>query len=518
MVLPVSRPQKHPKTSVYYFRQKVPADLRAAFGKAEVSWSLGTKDPQEARALHAEAARKQALVWKAMRAKPEPLFQKVVEALAGSYYHATIQAHENEPGDPAGWDAALDALHERGETEAGRESLHGTDADRLLHEEGLAADADSRSRLLEAMQRACVQAYEQLMRKALGDYRPDPDAGRFPERRAEGVAGAPKDKPTLTGLFALWEREHLANGKSKKTAADFRQKIDSLRAFVEHDDAERVTPENIVAWCDRLRFTDGLSPRTVANKYLVAVKTIFGLACQRKALRSNPAKDYTIKVPKAKQSRPKGFTDTEAAAILSASLASPETLKKRPAHIQRAIRWLPWVCAYTGARVGEVAQLRREDLVTEHGVLCLRITPEAGTVKTGSYRLVPLHPHLIEQGLPEVIRSQPEGPLFFRAGTAGVDPLIQAQSMGKIVGKWVRETVGIVADVQPNHAWRHRFKTLARDVDMDPEYRDAIQGHEDGRAAAAYGENTMKALFREVSKIPRQGVAPASPDDLSEAA
>ena len=53
MVLQMARPQKNPNSGVYYFRQKTPADLVAAFGRKEVSWSLGTKDPcRSERAKH----------------------------------------------------------------------------------------------------------------------------------------------------------------------------------------------------------------------------------------------------------------------------------------------------------------------------------------------------------------------------------------------------------------------------------------------------------------------------------
>ena len=45
MVLMMSRPHKHPKTGVYYFRRAVPADLRTIIGKREELRSLGTKDP-----------------------------------------------------------------------------------------------------------------------------------------------------------------------------------------------------------------------------------------------------------------------------------------------------------------------------------------------------------------------------------------------------------------------------------------------------------------------------------------
>lgn len=49
MVLLMSRPQIHPRTGVYWFRMRVPADLVAVVGRKEVSRSLATKDPAEAR-------------------------------------------------------------------------------------------------------------------------------------------------------------------------------------------------------------------------------------------------------------------------------------------------------------------------------------------------------------------------------------------------------------------------------------------------------------------------------------
>ena len=51
MVLMMSRPQKHLKTGVYYFRRAVPADLRPIIGKREELRSLA-KDLHLARQLH----------------------------------------------------------------------------------------------------------------------------------------------------------------------------------------------------------------------------------------------------------------------------------------------------------------------------------------------------------------------------------------------------------------------------------------------------------------------------------
>lgn len=202
-----------------------------------------------------------------------------------------------------------------------------------------------------------------------------------------------------------------------------------------------------------------------------------------------------------RRGRPKGYTDDEARSVLSAALSGSGVENWSDLN-RRAIKWAPWICALTGARINEITQLRREDLVTEAGIPCIRITPDAGSVKTDKFRVVPLHPQLVALGLVDFIREQKEGPLFF-ALRAGAKPQTMAQNVGKKVVKWVREVVGITdSRVQPNHAWRHRFKTLARDMDVDPEYRDAIQGHEDGRAASDYGETTVKALCREICKLP----------------
>ena len=73
MVLQMSCPTKNAKSGVYYFRQKTPADLVAIVGKKEVGWSLGTKDPEQAKVLNTLAVQKQAVVWERYRKRPEPL-------------------------------------------------------------------------------------------------------------------------------------------------------------------------------------------------------------------------------------------------------------------------------------------------------------------------------------------------------------------------------------------------------------------------------------------------------------
>lgn len=115
--------------------------------------------------------------------------------------------------------------------------------------------------------------------------------------------------------------------------------------------------------------------------------------------------------------------------------------------------------------------------MTKDGVACIRITPKAGRVKTGQYREVPLHPHLVEMGLLELVKGQPEGHLFMTAGIALEETHRRYQSVCAKVSEWNRKVAGVTDErVQPTHGWRHRFKALAAKHHIPPEYADQIQG------------------------------------------
>lgn len=448
MALQMARPFKHPKTQIYYFRQRVPTDLRPLLGDKIISWSLRTKDPDQAKVLNAGAVMKQARVWERHRKQPEPLPHAQIVALSGILYRDVMASMELEPGEPSIWQAVQALLDRVAAAPDGLAKWYGSEADRLLLEQGLVTDDHSRQRLLKELDSALRQAAEQQLKRAKGDYRPDPDAARFPALKVS--TGVPpktgNEGPTIRALFKLWERDHLANGKSARTVGDFRHKVEALIEYLGHDDAQRVTSENIADWCDHLRHELQLAARTVSQKYLTVIKVIFTVAVEKRKLKENPIKEIKVRFVKPKKTRPTGFTSDEARSILTAALADPATLGGRSVENKRAIRWGPWVCAFTGARITELMQLRTDDLLFEtvagNRVPYLRITPEAGSVKSDNYRIVPVHPQLESMGLVNMIQSLPAGPVFFNLkpfrGKAA-DPVERAQNAGAKVATWVTQ-------------------------------------------------------------------------------
>ena len=179
----------------------------------------------------------------------------------------------------------------------------------------------------------------------------------------------------------------------------------------------------------------------------------------------------------------------------------------------------PWLCAYTGARVGELTQLRAGDVQAREGpagsIWVLRLTPDAGTIKTGRARAVPLHADLVRQGFPEFAQRAlaalgQDAPLFYRKPPKPSrnpnyrGPAVKARER---LAVWVREQGVADPGLSPNHAWRHLFKTVARRAGIESGIRDAIVGHAARSTAESYEHVTVEDMAEAVKRFPRYTVA-----------
>lgn len=525
MALMTARPWKDPKTGVYHLRQRTPRDLLVrvkgqtvslpvgdAFVSAKVGdivqVSLRTKEAAEARSRHAVADGALKRFWEAQKAGPVSLSLRQITALSGLVYADLTGLRADEPGSPETWEHVVRLSGEA--RAAGKlNQWVGESVDHLLLREGLRADAGSRARLVEAVDAAFVQAANHLMRNAAGDFRPDPNASRFPEwqrpaapspqKPAERTSG---ERVTVSDLFERWAA-YSADKKAPNTIKRYRGSFRSLSAFTKDRDVRFLTADDLYAWAEHRRDVEGVTPRAINKNDMVAASSVFGWAkdrAGRQLLTANPVSGLTLDEPKKVAKRERTFRDSEISAILAA--ASAVLPDPRNPTFAAARRWCPWLAAYSGARIAELTHLKASDIRTEAGttVMDLRVT------KTGQPRTVPIHAHLIEQGFLAFVAASAPGPLFYDPKRHGkASSTSPAELRGHKVAKWVREVVKLDPNVDPNHGWRHTWKTRALGVGIEERLRDAVTGHRVGSVARRYEAPSLAMLAAAMSRFPRYG-------------
>jgi integrase len=312
-------------------------------------------------------------------------------------------------------------------------------------------------------------------------------------------APPPSESPyRFSELIDDWALER---DPKRKTRDEFESKVSKLIAHLGHDDAAQVKDTDLIAWKQGL-LVAGASHKTIEN-YLMAIKTLFNFAKKNKKITMNPAREVSFQA-KLRQKQ-LGYDDADATKILLA--ASRETEPHR--------RWVPWIAAFSGARLEEICGANVADVYEFGGVWCLDIRLDNrgkdGSLKNlGSERKVPLHPAVIEEGFLAYVGGLPkDGPLFpnltpDRYGRRG-------GSGSKRLCRWIRGNLGMNNSRKaPNHAWRHRFKSICRRAGIEEEYHEALTGHTgEGSEGREYGEYEVQVLFREICKIK----SPINPDD-----
>lgn len=508
MPVPMTRPWKHPKTGVYWLRKRVPDDLRGLVGKREEKRSLKTKDAAEAKRSLLQALSELEMRWENLREGLRCLSEREAHEIAQAVYDWWIETYRDNPSDQVHWATEtgaelwvsarpIEASQPLGETVASnvleqlkRDPLEKwcmAQADELLTARGLVVDDGGRMKLARAVSVAMQRASLALERMARGeDLAPGSPVLHLSANHA--VSRATKTNYVgLDQLFDDWARER---GPSKKTLYEWQRVIKELKQYLGHDDAARIASTDLNSWKSKL-LHEGRRPKTIRDAKIAPVRAILQWGVDNDRLPANAAERVTLDVKVLATERKRSFTDAEASLVLSSARKQTNPV----------LRWVPWLGAYTGARVAELCQLRHEDVLEIEGVWCLRITPEAGPLKTlSSERVVPVHSALIAEGFIKFAKTSSGGPLF---KSLAPDKFGSRGGNGtKMLGRWVRSLGVIDARVSPNHSWRHRMKTLARLHELRPDIGDALVGHGKRGVGDAYGEFQIVALKRELEKIP----------------
>jgi integrase len=409
---------------------------------------------------------------------------------SGEPWHPDVELMEIYEEDPAAKARGLAIVADHAESS------------QFLHAKGMVLEHASREMFLDCLLHDYFAATRLLIRRANDDYGTDQWPDRFPKFERTG-------DPGLTPKL-LFERWVTGRKLALQTVDRWRGVFLQLRKdFPEHS-AAAITPEGAQTWADGL-INEERKAGTVRDVWIVACRTVFKWAVKKRLLSRNPFEAVHIDVPRKSRNREsKAFTADELKTILSAALA----VGKPQTKTQAVRRWVPWILAYTGARAGEITQLRGADVIEQDGLAAIKITPEAGTVKTGQTRVVPLHQHLIEQGFPAWAHANGRGPLFYEMPAAvkkddPTNPSRPRPVTARVhLAEWIRELGISDPELQPTHAFRHSFKQIARRPPhrIDTAMINWIVGHKQRSVADEYGEPTLKDRAEALKAFPRYEV------------
>ena len=175
-----------------------------------------------------------------------------------------------------------------------------------------------------------------------------------------------------------------------------------------------------------------------------------------------------------------------------------------------AAYWIPLLGLFTGARLGELCQLRVIDVVNDEGIDLMRLTDEGElqSIKSDSgHRSVPLHSELLRLGFLDYVAT------IKATGADSLWPALRLRE-GKPSGfysNWFgtyRKGLGLTGDYPDFHCFRHTVRPLMRRAGYSPSTMDKITGHATGGSVGTivYDSFTLLELQQAVETIRYPGL------------
>lgn len=338
---------------------------------------------------------------------------------------------------------------------------------------------------------ACLKAY----RAALGAI-VQRDEGHDVDTPAEPAKAREKAPKRLRDVFELWK----AAKRRKEDAVQACER--ALSAFESQcgdppvSKITRTMGNEFRAWLVKQE----ISSKT-AHDRITWVKSLLRFASRDlELIPRQPWEGIDIEHHTESPRRP--WTSAELAAFFSLSIFKTYELPKVVDAGGAAAYWIPLLGLYTGARIGELCQLRVEDVVRDDLGSVLRITEEApgATLKTvASRREVPIHSELVRLGFleyVEALRKSGETSMWpvmrFRKGRPGAN-------FSQWFSKMRKEVPGGVPDF---HSLRHTVRTALTEAGLPESIKDRITGHEvRGSVGTRVYEHPKAEIRRAVESI-----------------
>lgn len=564
-----------------WFRMAVPRRYRDVAGKAKIQESLGTANLAEARRLR--NIRKDQLLasWHALAfggmsnsLKKEPIsdpierfkptLQDLEEAAVIVGYEIPLaDARRQREGLLSLGHWAYDISKDVATTAHKDQAIANAAGDLSAVDEqaGLAIDAlgfdiahgsPDYVMLCEFISQARYAATKLEIKRAAGDRESDTESKLVSRVRTRDSAVTPA-RDTIIDVFELWAGDRVKEGKKRPaTIVEDRKIVARFAEFVgKARPASTVTPAEVAEFRDtlkrlppkwmskmELRGKDMREAAVVArslelevmsltnvNKHLSTISPLFTWMAEqpRWAGFNNPCRGLWHKGVKGRNRRP-SFSSSDLNAILQSPLFvgfERDGLEHQSGDKIATDwrKWLPLICMFTGARIGEVAQLRIGDITESNGLWFFWIKHEPGqglSTKSGKDRPVPMHSALKKMGLLSYhtarskLHDHDKSQLLFPElstdgkGDAGAMPSRWWRNyLEKIKIKSGRDGLGA-------HSFRH---TLADRMRVEAELLDAqvavCLGHDQSSTTGGYGQvpqGTARMLAEWIERVKFDGV------------
>ncbi|SFH23290.1 hypothetical protein SAMN05216459_12123 [Ensifer sp. OV372] len=334
-------------------------------------------------------------------------------------------------------------------------------------------------------QALCVASYEAVARE---DERNEGDFTGKPTHPLLAEAAHIENEPDPITFDNIIDDEvkRRARGKDAKplpalTIKKYRDHCAAFAKWRKSKNALTVTAAEGKGWIESLQDAGELSNRTV-KAMLQNVRTVMNWGRQNdpadffpagNPLNGIKAPDYTT-LP----SYLRAFTMDEAKLVLTAAQEEDKAM----------FRWIPWLCAYSGMRVSEAGNLRKEDFFEIGGRWFWKVTTVgARSLKTASSeRRIPVHKALLDEGLIDFVKAAKPGRLF--KGETKDAVLIQPR-----ISTWVRGFIPFDKrpELSPNHGWRHLFEDLCTRDQVPEDARNYMTGRTGGGSQELYGRSEV---------------------------
>ncbi|MBR0554994.1 site-specific integrase [Ciceribacter sp. L1K23] len=252
------------------------------------------------------------------------------------------------------------------------------------------------------------------------------------------------------------------------------------------------------------------------NKYLQTYSELFEWAKQNHHISENFFSGLAVKqAKKNREGDREAYTDEQIRLILRAVLHNEHGLVTKPYQ-----KWATLIGIYTGARLGEIAQLHLKDIREQDGVWVFDMNEEGDrkSLKTSAARrLVPIHSKLIEAGLLEYVQAMTDKRATKLFPDFTYDP---KNGWGRQQSRWFNDRLlvqlGLKSKTRVFHSLRHTVNTRLLQAGVADPLVKSIIGHEqDGMTHKQYFKEGFTLQQRNYAMQKLDYSLPAQKPDIS---